>query len=127
RLLATTGQLLTERRGPRNLQQIASEAGLSAATAYRHFGSLEDALQAYAHQTVLMMHEFAAAQTVCGLELLRLISAERVRLSRERGPAMVRLRSERGFLERRAAGEQVITDTCAYLEPVVRSVLEELE
>lgn len=125
RLLAVTGQLLAEGRRPRNLQQIASEAGLSAATAYRHFGSLEDALQAYAHQTVLAMGDFAAGQSAQGLELLRLISREWARLARERGPAMVHLRSARGFLERRISGERVIADTCAYLEPAVRGVLGE--
>jgi len=48
-----------------------------------------------------------------------------VRLVRERGPAMVHLRSHRGFLERRRAGERIITDTCAYLEPAVAGVLAE--
>jgi AcrR family transcriptional regulator len=127
RLLAATGKLLAERRGPHNLQQIASEAGLSAATAYRHFGSVDDALQAYAHQTVLMMRDFAAAQQSRGLELLRAISVEWVQLSRDRGPAMVHLRSKRGFLERRRDREPVITDTCAYLEPAIQAILADLE
>ncbi|MEU4726038.1 TetR/AcrR family transcriptional regulator [Nonomuraea dietziae] len=119
-------RLLVEGGRPRSLQQIAAEAGLSSATAYRHFGSLEDALQAYTHQTVLAMKEFAAAQQTHGRDLLKRISAEWVRLARERGPAMVHLRSARGFLERREAGERVIMDTCAYLEPAVASVLGEL-
>jgi AcrR family transcriptional regulator len=126
RILEVAGRLLAKGEGPRNLQQIASEAGLSVATAYRHFGSLDDVLQAYSHRTVLAMRDFAAGQSAEGLELLRIISTEWVRLARERGPAMVYLRSERGFLERRRAGDRLIADTCAYLEPAVRGALAEL-
>jgi AcrR family transcriptional regulator len=125
RLLDATGRLLARQEPPRNLQHIASEAGLAVATAYRHFGSLDDALQAYAHQTVLSMGEFAAQQSLCGLSLLTALSREWVRLTRERGPAMVHLRSRRGFLERRREDEPIISATCAYLEPAMVQLLAE--
>jgi AcrR family transcriptional regulator len=125
RLLDATGRLLAAEDGPRSLQHIASEAGLAGATAYRHFASLDDALQAYAHQTVLSMGRFAERQTGSGFKLLRALSIEWVRLTRARGPAMVHLRSRRGFLERRRADERIITDTCAYLEPAMAGVLNE--
>jgi AcrR family transcriptional regulator len=127
RLLDATGRLLAAADGPRSLQHVASEAGLSAATGYRHFASLEDALQAYAHQTVLLMGDFAATQAGTGFELLRSLSREWVRLARERGAAMVHLRSRRGFLERRHDGERIIADTCAYLQPAMLGVLAEAE
>ena len=126
RLLAATGRLLARGERPRNLQQVAAEAGLSAATAYRHFESLEAAMAAYAHFTIASMQEFAADQQATGSELLRILSAEWVRLIRERGPAMVHLRSPDGFLQRRRSGDGLITDTCAYLEPAVRGILDEL-
>jgi len=107
------------------LQHIAHEADISTATAYRHFASLDDAMHAYAHQTVLAMGQFASGLEVTGHERLEALSREWVRLVRERGPAMVHLRSHRGFLERRRAGERIITDTCAYLEPAVAGVLAE--
>jgi AcrR family transcriptional regulator len=125
RLLDATGRLLAAAAGPRSLQHVASEAGLSAATAYRHFASLDAALQAYAHETVLSMGEFATTQTGRGVERLRALSERWVELTRERGPAMVHLRSRRGFLERRRAGEPIIRDTCAYLEPAMAEVLDD--
>lgn len=127
RLVDATGQLLARGERPRNLQQVAAEAGLSAATAYRHFESLEAAMQAYAHSTIVSMQQFAAAQETTGSELLRILSSEWVRLIRERGPAMVHLRSPEGFLRRRRSGDRLITDTCTYLEPAVRAILAELD
>jgi AcrR family transcriptional regulator len=124
-LLDAAGGLLARGDGPRNLQQVAAEAGLAAATAYRHFASLEDVLQTYAHQTVLAMVSYASGLPGTGAERLRALSAEWVRLISERGPAMVHLRSRRGFLERRLAGDPIIADTCSYLEPAVSSVLSE--
>lgn len=126
RLLAATGRLLARGERPRNLQQVAAEAGLSAATAYRHFESLEAAMAAYAHFTIVSMQEFAARQEVTGSELLTILSSEWVRLIRERGPAMVHLRSPDGFLQRRHSGDQLIRDTCQYLEPAVQGILAEL-
>jgi AcrR family transcriptional regulator len=125
RLLDAVGRLLADGDGPRSLQHVASEAGLSVATAYRHFASLDSALQAYAHHTVLSMGEFARTQSTTGLALLESLSYKWVRLTRERGPAMVHLRSRRGFLERRSAGERIIADTCSYLEPAMLGVLAE--
>lgn len=125
RLLEATGRLLADGVKPRNLQQVASEAGLAAATAYRHFASLDDALQAYAHQTVLAMCEFDEGLTSSGGERLGALSLEWVRLTRERGPAMVHLRSDRGFLERRREAEPIIADTCRYLEPAMAQMLAE--
>jgi AcrR family transcriptional regulator len=126
RLLAATGRLLARGERPRNLQQVAAEAGLAAATAYRHFESLDAALQAYAHFTIVSMQQFAAEQEATGSELLRILSTEWVRLIRERGPAMVHLRSPDGFLHRRRSGDRLITDTCTYLEPAVRGILAEI-
>jgi AcrR family transcriptional regulator len=127
RLLAATGRLLARGERPKNLQHVATEAGLSAATAYRHFESLDAALGAYAHFTIVAMQEFAARQEAQGSELLRILSTEWVRLIRERGPAMVHLRSPDGFLQRRRSGDRLIGDTCAYLEPAVRGIVEELD
>ena len=123
KLLDTTGRMLASGRRPRSLQQLAVEAGLSGATAYRHFRSLDDVLRAYAHQTIQTMGEFTAAQDATGAELLRLVTAEWIRITRERGPAMVQLRSRRGWLERRAAGDPIILDTCIYLEPAIRGII----
>jgi AcrR family transcriptional regulator len=125
KLLETTGRMLAAGDRPRSLQQIAVEAGLSGATAYRHFASLEDVLRAYAHQTILTMGEYAAAQTATGAELLRLVTAEWIRVTRQRGPAMVQLRSRRGWLERRGEGDPIIVDTCAYLEPAILGIIAE--
>jgi AcrR family transcriptional regulator len=127
RLIAAAGSLLARGERPRNLQQVATEAGLSAATAYRHFESLDAAMKAYAHRTILSMQEFADRQEARGEELLRILSSEWVRLIRERGPAMVHLRSPEGFLHRRRSGDRLITDTCMYLEPAVLGILDELE
>ncbi len=123
KLLDTTGRLLAAGKRPRSLQQLAVEAGLSGATAYRHFASLDDVLRAYAHQTIQTMGEFAAEQDASGAELLRLVTAEWIRITRERGQAMVQLRSRRGWLERLHAKDPIITDTCVYLEPALLGII----
>jgi AcrR family transcriptional regulator len=125
KLLDTTGEMLAAGDRPRSMQHVAVQAGLSAATAYRHFRSLDDVLRAYAHQTILTIGEYAAKQTATGAELLRLTTAEWIRVTRERGPAMVRLRSPRGWLERRTRGDPIIRDTCLYLEPPLRHMIAE--
>lgn len=127
RLIDATGSLLAGGEPPRSLQQVAAHAGLAAATAYRHFSSLEDVLQAFAHQTVVgMQTRLTETSANDGVERLRCLSREWIRVIRERGPAMVHLRSARGFLERRRAGEMVIADTCVYLEPAVVDAMSEL-
>jgi AcrR family transcriptional regulator len=125
KLLDATGRMLAEGNRPRSMEQIAVEAGLSAATAYRHFASLDRILQAYAHQTILGMADFAAAQTATGAELLRIVTAEWIRVTKQRGPAMVQLRSRRGWLARREEGDPIIVDTCRYLEPALGGMIAE--
>jgi AcrR family transcriptional regulator len=125
KLLDATGRLLADGPLPRSIEHVAIEAGLSAATAYRHFASLDDLLRAYAHQTILTIADFAAEQTATGAELLRIVTAEWIRVTKERGPAMVQLRSRRGWLARREEGDPIIRDTCLYLEPAVRGIIDE--
>jgi AcrR family transcriptional regulator len=125
KLLEATGVMLAEGNRPRSLEHVAVEAGLSVATAYRHFASLDHLLQAYAHQTILAMVDFASEQTATGGELLRLLTKEWIRVTKERGSAMVQLRSRRGWLARREDGDPIIRDTCLYLEPAVRGILAE--
>jgi AcrR family transcriptional regulator len=125
KLLDATGRMLADGTRPRSLEQVAIESGLSGATAYRHFASLDDLLRAYAHRTILTMADFAAGQTATGEELLRLVTAEWIRVTKERGPAMVQLRSRRGWLARRKEGDPIIRDTCVYLEPALRGIIAE--
>jgi AcrR family transcriptional regulator len=99
------------------------QAGVSAATAYRHFRSLDDVLRAYAHETILTIGDYAAKQTATGADLLRLTTAEWIRVTHERGPGMVQLRSPRGWLARRMEGDPIIRDTCVYLEPPLRDMI----
>jgi AcrR family transcriptional regulator len=129
RLLAAVGRLLDHGHEDLTLQAVAEEAGVSTATAYRYFGSAEDAIFTY---TVGFPDAVGAAFAERdagerGVERLALYASTWVRLVDEWGTPLVQLRSTDGFLARRAAGEQVIGAVCAHLEAPMAEALAALE
>jgi AcrR family transcriptional regulator len=129
RLLAALRRLLDHGHPDLTLQTVAEEAGVSTATAYRYFGSVEDAVLAY---ILRFPDEVAVAfgerdQGETGLARLALWCRTWVELVDEGwGTSLVYLRSPEGFLARRAQGEAVISAVCRHVEPLMREALEEL-
>jgi len=128
RLLAAVGRLLDHGHEDLTLQDVAEEAGVSTATAYRYFGSAEDAIFTY---TVGFPDAVGAAFASRagderGVTRLALYCRTWVELVDEWGTPLVQLRSTEGFLARRAAGERVIGAVCARLEAPMREALAEL-
>ncbi len=111
---------------PERLVDVAATAGVSTATAYRHFASVDDAIQAFVLQLPTRAVElFEAAETTTDGDptsnLLRWNIAW-VQSCLEHGALAVHLRSPVGFLERRDLGDPVITYACAQIEPILEQL-----
>src|SRR4051794_8847542 len=130
RILSALGRLLDHGHDDVTLQTVAEEAGVSTATAYRYFGSTEEAVVAY---TIQFADAVAAAvgereDGEEGLARLALWSSTWIQLIDEGwGNSLVQLRSPEGFLARRARREPVIQSVCVHLEPMMEEALADLE
>lgn len=88
---------------------VAEAAGLSVATAYRHFTSVEEILAAYRFEVGRRLYDFSHRQDAEGLELLRVVCTEWVRLVVRHGGSMVQMRSSEGYLARMRDGTCYLT------------------
>lgn len=111
--------------GSVSLSTIAKHAGLAPATAYRHFTSLDDLLAAYLRSVVDQLSEYAHGLDQSGSELLESICRRWIDLVLVHGPAMVRMRSRAGYLERLHAGTDYVVTTRQTLDRAVRETLAE--
>jgi AcrR family transcriptional regulator len=110
---------------PDRLADLAAWAGISVATAYRHFASIDDVVRAY----VLRLPE-NAAERFTRADRVDLPSADRlhrwnrawVRACLQFGTVAVHLRSPDGFLRRRADGEPAVTFVCQQVEPLLAAL-----
>lgn len=91
------------------MAEIAERADVSAATAYRHFGSVEDILAEFRFGVGQRLLEFSSRQTVLGVALLETVSLHWVALVVKHGDAMVHTRSEIGYLQRLREGARYLT------------------
>ncbi len=87
-----------------SLADIAKQAEVSTATAYRHFSSIQEILHAFRSQVGSELCEFSARQTTTGMVKLEAVSRYWVSLVLEHGGAMAQMRSHRGYLERLREG-----------------------
>lgn len=126
RLLRAAGALLAA-EADFTLADVAGRAGVSTATAYRHFTSAADIAQAYVAGFVEDLGERIEA-TGAGLatdadqRLLDLCGVW-VQTVLVWGPPLAHLRSAEGFLARRARGEPQMSRSLEHIEPAVRDVL----
>ncbi len=110
---------------PERLADLAEAAGVATATAYRHFASADDAIQAFVLQLPVRAVELFEASDRPGsspVERLRHWNQSWVTSCREHGPLAVNLRSPRGFLERRANNDPVIRYACSRIEPLLEDL-----
>jgi AcrR family transcriptional regulator len=108
--LIKSAAYLVARRGPAvKMSDIAERSEVSTATAYRHFGSVDDILAEFRYEVGLRLLRFSQRQQSHGLELLAAVSREWIRLVVKHGGAMVHTRSDEGYLARLRAGARYLT------------------
>ncbi|ROO82949.1 TetR family transcriptional regulator [Actinocorallia herbida] len=110
-LLGAVETLLAERRGPHfSLTELAQEAGISTATAYRHFPDVRGALEAYYEQLILGLIEQMNALPDEGDPIARFeaVCLLWVQQGSRWARAAVHIRSWRGFLDRLHDGDPLV-------------------
>ncbi|MCA4134076.1 TetR/AcrR family transcriptional regulator [Arthrobacter sp. M4] len=125
-LVKAAGQLFAARRGPISMTDIAKQAEISTATAYRHFASVEEVLSEYRFGVGEKLRDFSLKQESSGLVLLEAVSRKWVELVVRHGGAMLYTRSGEGYLKRLRQGAFYITVQADALERPLRETCEEL-
>jgi AcrR family transcriptional regulator len=108
------------------MADVAERAEVSTATAYRHFGSVDDILAQFRFDVGQRLLDFSASAEERGLERLKLVCRHWVRLVVKHGGAMVHTRSEQGYLERLRADTPYLTVQAEALLPVIADAAGEL-
>jgi AcrR family transcriptional regulator len=113
---------------PMRMVDVAHHAGVSQATAYRYFESLDQLVRAH----VLQLPEHAAARFAQGdrpdhvpFERFRRWNAAWVGACLHYGPTAVHLRSPQGFLARRHNGDPAVLWVCEHVEPLLHDLVED--
>ena len=107
---------------PGRLADLANTAGVSVATAYRWFSSVDDAVLAYFLSKVEQLaQDFTRRDDPAAPAAERLLRWNRawVAACLGHGPVVVRMRSTQGFLHRRQDGDPVIRFVCDLVEPLL--------
>ncbi len=110
---------------PTRLADLATTAGVSTSTAYRHFASVDDAIQAFVLQLPVRAVELFAERDTeqqSAVERFRVWNESWVASCLEHGPLAVHLRSSEGFFARRNSGDAVISYACSHIEPLLEPI-----
>ncbi|WP_229796002.1 TetR/AcrR family transcriptional regulator [Saccharothrix coeruleofusca] len=126
RLLEAVGELAREAPDELTMQAIAARAEIGPATAYRYYSSMEEVLAAYVLSVVEELKDFTAKSTAQGRPLFDAVVDRWVDLLAEHGPALVQLRSRRGYLERLHDGNEIIAAMRDAWGPPVRGLLADI-
>ncbi len=125
RLVAAAGVVVARRGRHVKMADIAEEADVSAATGYRHFGSVDEVLAEFRYGVGRTLLEYSDACEEAGLGLLRAVSRRWVELVVAHGAAMIHTRSEIGYLERLRAGATYVTvQADALRRPIAEAAAE---
>lgn len=125
-LIKAAGQLFAARRGAISMTDIAKQAEISTATAYRHFASVEDVLAEYRFGVGEKLRDFSLKQDSSGVALLEVVSRKWVDLVVRHGGAMLYTRSGEGYLARLRQGTYYLTVQADALDRPLRETCEEL-
>jgi AcrR family transcriptional regulator len=126
RLIDAAAQLASVHGTAVKMTDVAEVAEVAAATAYRHFGSVEDILAVYRFDVGLRLLTYSRRSEYHGMDLLEDVSGEWVRLVSEHGRAMVHTRSDEGYLARLRAGARHITVQAEAVEGPIAEAAAEL-
>jgi AcrR family transcriptional regulator len=126
RLVAAVGVLAEQTGGPpTRLVDIADAAGISTATAYRHFASAEDAALAHVLQLPQLAIDRFSSRNLATDPRQRFCNWNEawVHACLTFGPSATALRSPEGFLARRRRNEPVVLLVCQYVEPLLQDLV----
>lgn len=123
RLLDAVGQVLGSEPDQLSIQTVADRAGLSVATAYRYFPSLEELLTGYMREVVVELRDYSHDCLATGTALFEDVATHWAHQLRLHGPAMAQLRSHRGFLRRLLDDEELTSIVRDAWERPIRSVM----
>lgn len=126
RLLEAVGELAREAPDDLTMQAVASRAEIGPATAYRYYSSMEEVLAAYVLSVVEELRDFSATSTAEGRPLFDAVVDKWMDLLSEHGPALVQLRSRRGYLERLHNGNEIIAAMRDAWSRPVRGLLDDI-
>jgi AcrR family transcriptional regulator len=125
-LIEAAVRLSTRSDSAVNMTEVAREAELSPATAYRQFASVEDILAEYRFEVGCRMRDYSRTLESTGLDRLAALCSCWVNLVAEHGAAMVSTRSRRGYLERLREDTYYLTVQAEALEQAVVESADEL-
>lgn len=109
-----------------SMAEVAASAGISTATAYRHFASVDEVLAAYRFEVGRELLEFSLAQKTQGQELLDAVCRKWVQLVVRHGGSMIHTRSAEGYLARVRQGAYYLTVQTEALRRPLEEVAGEL-
>lgn len=121
-LLAVAEKLFATAEEPVTLTQVAKEANVAPATAYRYFGSLDGLVIAFRVEVNRGLMEFSENCTAEGTELAAAVCHRWVELVAEHGHAMAQVRSREGYLTRlRADAPDIASQAAAMRRPLTEA------
>lgn len=126
RLIRAAAYLVARRGSSVRMIDVAERAEVSTATAYRHFGSVDEILAQFRFDVGQRLLDFSVKSEERGLERLQSICEHWVRLVVKHGGAMVHTRSDRGYLERLRSSTQYLTVQADALLPAISDAAAEL-
>ncbi|MFB8279263.1 TetR/AcrR family transcriptional regulator [Nocardia colli] len=126
-LVDAVGSLLAEGRIGFSIPELAGAAGVGVATAYRHFPTPQDAMQAFHRRAIEQLLEAFTAldPTPDAVERFHRFCRTWVAQARQWGPAVRHIRSHKGFIERLAAGDPSITAMHDILADVLDALVQQ--
>jgi AcrR family transcriptional regulator len=125
RLIKSAAFLASRHGSDVKMADVAERAEVATATAYRHFGSVDEILAEYRFDVGLRLLEFSQKSELSGVELLSAVSREWVRLVVKHGGSMVHTRSDEGYLARLRAGARYLTvQADALSRPITEAAAE---
>jgi AcrR family transcriptional regulator len=127
RLLDAVGELLAEAGPTFSLPELARRGEVATATAYRHFETVHDAYRQYllriVDQLAAALGSLARSRTARGR--FDAACARWVEQAASWGPAIVHIRSWRGFLERVRDHDAATSGLYAALEPIITALIDD--
>ncbi|GAA1019897.1 TetR family transcriptional regulator [Acrocarpospora pleiomorpha] len=124
-LVAAVGTLLREAPAMATMQAVAEQAGLSLATAYRYFPTLDALNRRFMLSVIEELQQATADLHSTGTERFKDILRLWLDVLREYGPAMVHVSSREGFLTRLEAGEKHTNAIKAVWGSAISQMLDE--
>lgn len=123
RLIDVVGEQLQTGNDNMTMTAVARLAGLSVPTAYRYFADVDAIKNAYLFTAVEELRKFSDACDATGIDLFRAVMTEWFRIQLEQGPAIVRVRSRSGFLERLHGNDMIIAEVKHAWQRPIRELL----